>query len=743
MTDPRLWDGSVLGDLVGLHLFHDSDSHVSIMAAKSESAEAIVHGDQMAEFLQKHDRAWLVCQDAAFVFWAFRDVFQRGQPQCLPLLEDLVDRNQIQDVTLLDQRCRLVMEGVFAPQRDLERLYLHYCGRDANRSTTEQSAAPPPTRLPPAKDMVERAAKVLAVYKAIREPAKSLAEWREQAAVPPSDVNAAAGDAGSASEDTITPGMAAAAACIAAHAAAVKARFGEASGAVAEDAGEVVEDVPAAAGDSGPFGGGIDVKGAIAAHLMVRLGVCIVPESLIDVDQKAKDEYDAAIRALASDEHARHVFAPDGRRVRQDGSLSVDSAQLTKWLWHIFEGFCDVHNARWLEPLGEAGEISTNPRHWDVLARCSRLLQAWATLVAAGRAQHWIRENDSECHIQPVYEIVPTLRSSIPDLEYLRSLGLKCVPRSDHKFLVASVDHLELRCFAHNCGLRYHRPDVYLAWLFRDGDDPIALTAERLYDLASTGDTSTEVSFDKLKRMSPGDHSRWIKTATILLFAVPRCLSITQVRELLRAEVDPAMGEATVQNLYDNLVHKIHRELEFFLEDTTLETLKNHCDASVSEILDRMSPGEAVPENPGAFLRNFLAGKRDDERFWSMLRPTARGEWARTVAQRSKGRREAYYVLRNSPYTLSGYVGRPAYCTHSRGAEHVLLADETRKKIAYCLAVAGYTLVAVAGDEFVIEMPDGGEIQQEEIRSVVHDAVEETLSDVGLDSCHCQEASVW
>lgn len=166
--------------------------------------------------------------------------------------------------------------------------------------------------------------------------------------------------------------------------------------------------------------------------------------------------------------------------------------------------------------------------------------------------------------LHPVFSVVPEIRSSAPDIGYVRSLGPLFVPPSGHKFVVVKLKNLELRCFAFNCELRYHGSDVRLAWMFRYGDDPIEETAERLYTLAAEEAGKPAEWFQELKSSRPQEHDRWIRIARLLLFAVPRGVPASQLRELLRQEVDEDLGESTARRFQDWLIYKVHQELRGF-----------------------------------------------------------------------------------------------------------------------------------------------------------------------------------
>ena len=252
--------------------------------------------------------------------------------------------------------------------------------------------------------------------------------------------------------------------------------------------------------------------------------------------------------------------------------------------------------------------------------------------------------------------------------------------------------------------------------------------------------------FEDLKGQRVEEFRRWIKTARVLLFGIPRCLGVPHIRELMRQEVNPDLGEADAQWLYDCFVHKMYRELKVFLEDTTLEALAHQFGQPEVEVFRRLLR-EKAPDTTGAAVRNVLEGKgadrREDEQLWGALQSAAQGEGARRITDKAQGGLEAYGLLLQWPITLAGQVGRPTYCTHRRGAEHVIFADGLRKQIVYTLAANGYPLAALANDEILLETPEDHEIDLSEVKSLVISTAEKALGSVAYNCCTCRLVDTW
>lgn len=338
-----------------------------------------------------------------------------------------------------------------------------------------------------------------------------------------------------------------------------------------------------------------------------------------------------------------------------------------------------------MPPIDDKGGLSLDPGDWGIIVRYSPSLLAWSRLVAATSTERCVSGEGGTLH--PVFSVVPEIRSSAPDIGYVRSLGPLFVPPSGHKFVVVKLKNLELRCFAFNCELRYHGSDVRLAWMFRYGDDPIEETAERLYTLAAEEAGKPAEWFQELKSSRPQEHDRWIRIARLLLFAVPRGVPASQLRELLRQEVDEDLGESTARRFQDWLIYKVHQELKGFLEDITTETLARRLGITEMDLYRGLHRPD-LAETLGAALRNLLDGKIENQEVRVSLASLAQNDLAGRLLMSEDGPTR-YFILFRPPTTPLGGVGRSTFCTHTRCAEHVQFADEMMKMVAYGLVGAG------------------------------------------------------
>ena len=180
----------------------------------------------------------------------------------------------------------------------------------------------------------------------------------------------------------------------------------------------------------------------------------------------------------------------------------------------------------------------------------------------------------------------------------------------------------------------------------------------------------------------------------LLLFAVPRGLSVAAIAELFRAEL--------------GIVAISHLDVEGMLGvpapflTTTLEGVSLH-----------LSAGHQEPTGSPAVVDANLTATPDEE---VRAQGNMHSGWSSTVPgkctlkyrmMRDAIRSSTRNVEMTNSISVTGRVGRPVMDNESCTAAYLDLADEVRKTIAYELVAGGYTLVGVAGEEFVVEIPEG------------------------------------
>ena len=96
--------------------------------------------------------------------------------------------------------------------------------------------------------------------------------------------------------------------------------------------------------------------------------------------------------------------------------------------------------------------------------------------------------------------------------------------------------------------------------------------------------------------------------------------------------------------------------------------------------------------------------------------------------------------------TLTGRNGHPGHGRQSRTNEYLDQADEARKAVAFAITLNGWNLVAVAGDEIVVEIPiEQQETAVDEMRRVVTISLGQAhcLGELGSGCCECHATDRW
>ena len=336
MSETSAWNGQILGKCVSLAVCTDSATGIVITAAKSESAETLVYPDQLGEFLAAHSSAELICYDAAHDHWAMHDLLQRKEDRNgLETLWMFSHCSRLCDVGLLDQRLRLVRDGVYPRRKSLDQLSTTYGGRGLSNTDAARLKAPiQQGKMPAAEDLAAQARAVMAVYQDLHAQANQTAK---------------------------------------------KLGINE----------ELVKKF-------GPLGIGIDVQGDIAVR-KPNSRLIIDLERATSLGKACQDIYERSSRQLCADPRVADVFDWDGNRVAKDerGFLGYKEGKLRHWLKFRFDEFHSLNGRPLPPPLDDDREkISLRPENWGVLPECHPQLRDWSQLVASARTDRFFRSLD-------------------------------------------------------------------------------------------------------------------------------------------------------------------------------------------------------------------------------------------------------------------------------------------------------------------------------------------------------------
>lgn len=164
------------------------------------------------------------------------------------------------------------------------------------------------------------------------------------------------------------------------------------------------------------------------------------------------------------------------------------------------------------------------------------------------------------------------------------------------------------------------------------------------------------------------------------------------------------------------LVHEIAHELGLFLEDATADIVAARLGLNANEEIQRFVSTEH-PDATGPTLLKDLQHRRHRKPVMQQLRS----------ASTQRGRQEIYQYR---SLTLGGRVTARAASASVRRQEVLMAAEEVMVAVAHDLVAAGYRLLGLAGNEFVLEISGdkASEHCREKIASVVHEASRRILA---------------
>ncbi|MCE9560535.1 MAG: hypothetical protein K8U57_00640 [Planctomycetes bacterium] len=485
-----------------------------------------------------------------------------------------------------------------------------------------------------------------------------------------------------------------------------------------------------------PLGLGSRVRGSLAIKAM-----SVQPDSfrdrverarLSDLRERVEDRYQYACGKLKSSEEAHKCFHWDGEIVvrKQNGHIR-DTKAMRGWLPRAAGRLVDRLNLPAPIPRTPDGSPTSNPEHWGHWLACDRSLWSWRELR---RMAEILRFTSAAVPLTPRYELFPHLRSFEPNLAVYRQLGVPLFrPRPKHILLAGRIPDLRLRCFT-ALGLQrsyFSRGSSRLAGYFLPRENPVATVAGELYvanalrcsDLASEENSGPnrgkgnddEIGSDResrrraaerryatLQQDAPLEAEAWLRRTEGLLAAAILGIPESSLGVFLECEYqDAGIGSLEASHLMRLLTSEVVTELRVCLEDRTTGIVWAQRGRSAQdEMIHRAN--SAYPETYSAQVRNSL--QRSGIASLN-LKPDLHP--AHAVGDRPPSDSEAG----TQPFLVRGKSlgGRIT----ARGSQAVVLhqevlqsADEVVLEVAFALLAGGYCLLGIAGNEFVVEVPE-------------------------------------
>lgn len=318
----------------------------------------------------------------------------------------------------------------------------------------------------------------------------------------------------------------------------------------------------------GLLGSGWDVQGAIALERARINGIRLDRDGRDNLLSACERTWDHHASLLQGAERTKHLLKMDNGEIRcsSTGFPQYKEDKLREWLRETARITLDV----WGHPLPHPvldeqsnHKVSNLATIWSLAGKANRLLYSWQQLDATSRVRHTLRNvgGTEDQRIHPLYQVLPCIRSTRPDLEQVLTLtsSVFC-PAPSQSFLVVKIPNLLLRCLASHCERRFGASR--LAELFRDGSDPVLCAAATL-----CGVSVEEMVHQRATH--PEASARWTNLASGMLYALPTGMSNAGIRECLRNEYDLEVTESEVANWRHLLANMLYPELGQHLSPST------------------------------------------------------------------------------------------------------------------------------------------------------------------------------
>ncbi len=731
----REWDGTAVVPGQVLILLEvpatSASSAARIVAGSGGGTPVTFCASLLPAFLLVHRHAFFVSPDSAPLVTAAALFPDAAQPEAT-ILTTVLEADCWVDLGLLDLLLRTVTSNSVCRPRAEEELVgearLNAAGAGENRSQI-------PTNSYQNLPFRDRIANLLAVADQLAERAEALADEVERPHEAEYRLRSLSPDAALTNAGTVHSSLAA-------HAAdylrrrTLGAAHPPASGGSDSLTGPV-EGLPNQVLNGATFCGiGTALRGTLALVAMPCLshdGSRIVSARLDDLRAAAEDRYRDASRELRRHPEAHTAFRWEGETVSRDRNRVDTTEALRGWLRVAGKRLVDRWGLPVAIPETATGELTQNAEHWGCWAACDGALWAWRELV---RMAEVIRFATATATIAPRYDVAPRLRSMEPNLDVYRRLGIPVLrPHSKHVFLAGRVRDLRLRCFA-AVGLSrgyFHRGTSRLAGYFFGADEPVAAIAAELYagdavrearaacpppavqgededgdkedgvDLGSVRDAALE-RYAALQQTQPLLAESWQRRAEGLLNAAIVGIPDARLGTFLACEYhEPNFDSLDAVRMLNLLASDVVYELQPCLEDRSADTIWARLGRSSQDELYRRLSSEH-PDTFAAWARNRVSGAAGVEglNLGSDAYPTPDSGGAHPT----RGRRPDLYLSRGR--TLGGRFTAMASRPLVLQQEVLLTADEVMLEVAHALQARGYKSLGIAGEEFLVEVPDRG-----------------------------------
>lgn len=660
----------------------------AVVAVSNGNRQEVIPLDHLGSFLTAHSNGIVACVDAANLHWLFHEELEgQGDEQGLEALWALSADFRLHDIGLLEQRLQLTRNGVHSGQKSIGELVA-----DSGRQFV-------------AENWLELRDSVETIHRRI---ASAQADDRESAAKELAEV----------------------------------LFWTYKSYAITAAAAEKLARSPA---DSrcGPLGIGIDVQGAIALERATRNGISLTVFQADSIWRAAEKVYRDCSAILRANRRARDCFRWDGHLIARDpiGEPKVILRTLDGWLGHWHNDLVDLLGVPVIPPVSNSGKFSYVARHWGTWVYGKKEVTAYAEITAASDVLRscQLAETGSG-RITPRYAVVPAVASQGPELPFIRRLAAAPFHPSDGcSFIVIRLRGIELRSFAavqSGAGI-----EQKLAATIDGGDEPIATAARQLASSRLAGRLQTAF---KTQHANENLQRQFENVAEAILSSLiqglPAKLAIELVRACSHVELDVPLG----RELQKFFGREIFPEMAVLIEDPLIRCLADHVgkppQAVAGELFAKQTP-ETLRSAVQKSYERTIDGGHDWERLKHLVAAQPEGD-ASVLEPEFKDPDQGWFL--EWPVSRTGRIGGPVFAPQRLRQTCLEIADEVIKAVAFRLTMQGFTLVAVADHDLVIELAEAETaVAIEPVVQLVNAAAKPLLGRFAANCCSCEIAPRW
>jgi hypothetical protein len=751
----RLAEGEISLAVFGRRPHRESIHRVPLLGSVAAgTVNALLIPSDFGRFLRQHQDATIVCYDAAATHWMLEDYFRRsGDGEPLKILWAYSRESRLIDIMLLDQHVRRCQEDHLPMASPLCRLVHRWTGitlPDDSQLQEQVAAAWKTMAQDPNDSVLESALAVAAgiyrVYEHLLGEAEKIEKTVEEVnRKPPIKPPSLDRERLAEMEQFFATSLR-------------TRKISAASPAEPESAADA-DQPPSRL--FGPLGVGIDVQAAIALRRPDQPALQVDRQQL-DVLRRENDlRYQMASRKLHDDACGcfRWEGQGDERLVARDkeGRPQYNAKTFKKWLCGLRDKLCDIHNLPVVIPASDTGDHSSEAELWGIWAKCNRSLRAWRDLERSARLSPYLAQDTP---LRSTYEVVPVCRSRQPELVTLRSLRVSVFrPHTGNVFLVCTLPLLNWYCLAAVYTRAWPQRNSRLAGYFLDTEDPVATVAAELYARMagySAAEAEAEAKdrfedersfaqlrddFADLKNVHPEKYHHLRQLARVLVETIPLGLSPPLLSDLLEDEYGlPDVKGTEFEWLKNILSEKIVYEIENFVNDDVFLRLVLALGLTYHEGVDLLAEKKHL-ETTDAALRKDLLGKRKGAPVWQRIEKFRREQPTSSILADDE---IVEKVLKLRAWTAARRVIGPTFFSEVRRRQLSYVADEVMKSVAYTLVARGLPLVALEGNQAVLEVAEASATPEMrgEVAGLVVDAVRKILRPFAA-GCDCELVALW